>query len=58
MIAFSRTLAREVAPHGINVNCVSPGLVPRSGTNVDDIPEVNYLGRIATPETVSNLVLC
>jgi len=56
VIAFSRTLAMEVAPHNINVNCVSPGLVPRPGTPVDDIPETNYLGRIATPETVSNLI--
>jgi NAD(P)-dependent dehydrogenase (short-subunit alcohol dehydrogenase family) len=56
VIAFSRTMAMEVAPHNINVNCVSPGLVPRPGTPVDDIPETNYLGRIASPETVSNLV--
>ena len=25
MIAFSKTLAREMARHGINVNCVCPG---------------------------------
>lgn len=56
VIAFSKTMAMEVAPHNINVNCVSPGLVPRPGTNVDDIPETNYLGRIATPETVSNVI--
>ncbi|MFO7948053.1 MAG: SDR family oxidoreductase [Armatimonadota bacterium] len=56
VIAFSRTLAMEVAPHNINVNCVSPGLVPRPGTSIDDIPETNYLGQIATPETVSNLI--
>ena len=56
VIAFSRTLAMEVAPHNINVNCVSPGLVPRPGTRVDDIPQTNYLGKIATPETVSNLI--
>lgn len=56
VIAFSKTMAMEVAPHNINVNCVSPGLVPRPGTRVDDIPETNYLGRIATPETVSNVI--
>lgn len=56
VIAFSKTMAMEVAPQGINVNCVSPGLVPRPGTRVDDIPETNYLGRIATPETVSNVI--
>lgn len=56
VIAFSRTLAMEVAPHNINVNCVSPGLVPRPGTSVEGIPETNYLGRIATAETVSNVI--
>jgi NAD(P)-dependent dehydrogenase (short-subunit alcohol dehydrogenase family) len=56
VIAFSKTLAMEVAPHNINVNCVSPGLVPRPGTNVDDIPQTNYLGRIAPPETVAGVV--
>jgi len=27
VIGFTRSLAREVAPHGINVNCVCPGIV-------------------------------
>lgn len=56
VIAFSKTLAMEVAPHNINVNCVSPGLVPRPGTSVEHIPRTNYLGRIATAETVSNVI--
>lgn len=56
VIAFSRTLAMEVAPHNINVNCVSPGLVPRPGTSVEGIPETNYLGRIGAADTVSNLI--
>jgi NAD(P)-dependent dehydrogenase (short-subunit alcohol dehydrogenase family) len=56
VIAFSRTMAMEVGPHGINVNCVSPGLVPRPGTPTHDIPETNYLGKVASPETVSNLI--
>lgn len=56
VIAFSRTMAMEVAPHNINVNCVSPGLVPRPGTRIDDIPGTNYLGRIASAETVSNVI--
>lgn len=56
VIAFSKTLAMEVGPRNIHVNCVSPGLVPRPGTPVDDIPETNYLGRIASPDTVANVV--
>ena len=56
VIGFCRTLALEAAPHNINVNCVSPGLVPRPGTSTEGIPETNYLGRIATAETVSNVI--
>ena len=56
VIAFSKTLAMEVASHSINVNCVSPGLVPRPGTSVEHIPATNYLGKIATAETVSNVI--
>ena len=28
VIGLTKSLAREVAPHGINVNCVCPGIVP------------------------------
>lgn len=56
VIAFSKTLAMEVAPHNLNVNCVLPGIVPRPGMSVDGIAATNYLGRVATPETVSNLI--
>lgn len=56
VIAFTRTLAMEVAPHGINVNSVSPGIVPRPGMSLEGIPQTNYLGKIATPQTVSNLI--
>jgi 3-oxoacyl-[acyl-carrier protein] reductase len=56
VIAFSRTMAMEVAQHNVNVNCVSPGLVPRPGTGVEHIPRTNYLGRVATADTVSNVI--
>ncbi len=57
VIAFSKALAMEVGPHNIHVNCVSPGLVPRPNEKTDDIPNTNYLQRVAKPETVANLVL-
>jgi len=57
VIAFSKTLAMEVGPYNINVNCVSPGLVPRPDEKTGDIPGTNYLGRIAKPESVANLIL-
>ncbi len=56
VIAYAKSLAMEVAPHNINVNCVSPGLVPRPGTATDSIPKTNFLGRVADAETVSNVI--
>jgi len=57
IIAFTKTLAMELGEHGINVNCVSPGLVPRPGTEVSHVPATNYLGKICRPEDVANLVV-
>ena len=59
LVTFTRSLAREVARHGINVNTMAPGIVetdlikPALEKNrqryLDRIP----LGRIATPEEVA-----
>jgi len=56
VIAYAKSLAMEVAPHNINVNCVSPGQVPRPGTSTEHIPKTNFLGRVADAETVSNVI--
>lgn len=58
VIALTKTLAMEVGPYGINVNCVSPGLVPRPDENVDmeRIRRTNVLGRVGKPEDVANMV--
>lgn len=56
VIAYVKSLAMEVAPYNVNVNCVSPGLVPRPGTSTEQIPKTNYLGRVADAETVSNVI--
>jgi NAD(P)-dependent dehydrogenase (short-subunit alcohol dehydrogenase family) len=63
VIGFTRALAREMAPHGITVNCVAPGPVDTDimgGTLTDerkaalsaDIP----LGRVGTVDDVAALV--
>jgi len=54
LLAFTRALARELAPHGVLVNSVAPGLVD---TGFDPLPESVKrdhaaslpLGRLATP---------
>lgn len=62
LVAFSVSLAREVASHGIHVNCVAPGmartpmnkeaLAERETTYLERIP----LGRIADPSEVAAVV--
>jgi NAD(P)-dependent dehydrogenase (short-subunit alcohol dehydrogenase family) len=63
VIAFTKTLAKELAQYGINVNCISPGVIgtPRVRQSAADmlpgwlggIP----LGRLGEPEDVANAVL-
>jgi NAD(P)-dependent dehydrogenase (short-subunit alcohol dehydrogenase family) len=37
--AFTRALARELGPHGIRVNCVSPGAFPTAAEEIHENPE-------------------
>jgi len=63
IIAFTKTLAKEVGQYGINVNCISPGVIgtPRVQQMsremvqqwLDGIP----LGRLGKPEEVADVVL-
>ena len=63
VISLTKTLARELGPKGINVNCVAPGMV-RSEMSDRLPPEVvaravgeSALGRIAEPEDVAAVVV-
>lgn len=62
IVAFTKSLYREVSPMGIMANCVSPGLVATDMTkniNKKYIEELtkNPLERMAYPEEVANLVV-
>jgi 3-oxoacyl-[acyl-carrier protein] reductase len=64
LIGFSRTLAAELGPLGIRVNCVAPGLVyPTDASRAtkeevrDALIAQTPLRRIATPEDVTGPVL-
>lgn len=63
VVGFSRALALELAPHGINVNCIAPALVdtPGARTLPDEVRqrgvELIPMGRIGRPVDIANAVL-
>ncbi len=65
LVGFTISLAREVAPYGINVNAVAPGIVEtRLVSAIVDDPKRREeytkripIGRIATPEDVADIVV-
>jgi 3-oxoacyl-[acyl-carrier protein] reductase len=63
IIAFTKSLAKELAPYGINVNCVSPAI---TGTErVRSMPkdflqrqiDTIHLHRFGEPEEIANVVV-
>ena len=64
VIAFSKALALEMAPHAITVNCVCPGPIATPGLqrvfsdqSALDVTGIVPLGRVGTPEEVASAVL-
>lgn len=45
VIGFTKSLAREVAQHGINVNCVCPGIVPTELWHMCEPDHARKLGK-------------
>ena len=63
VIGFTRALAKELGPSGINVNCVAPGVIDTemnkhlSEDDIRDLVENTPLMRLGTPEDVANLIV-
>jgi 3-oxoacyl-[acyl-carrier protein] reductase len=63
VVTFSISLAREVAPQGIRVNCVAPGMMATEmardalNQNKDQYLKRIPLGRVADPAEVANAVV-
>ena len=60
--AFSRSLARELAPRNITVNCVAPGFIETDMIKGMDEETLKFmsdqipLGRLGSPEDVADLI--
>jgi NAD(P)-dependent dehydrogenase (short-subunit alcohol dehydrogenase family) len=63
VIGFTKSLAKELGPYGINVNCVSPGpigtphLFTLGEENVKRLESFTYLKRVGKPEDIANMVV-
>ena len=64
-ISFTKSLAPELGPFGVNVNCVAPGWVQTEMTTealadaatLESIKKITPLGRVATPEEIAGPIV-
>lgn len=62
IIGFTKSLAKELGPSGISVNCVAPGVIDTqmndnlSKQELDILKEQTPLQRIGTPQDVANAI--
>lgn len=63
VIGYTKSLAKEVAPSGIRVNCVAPGFVATdmnaglSAETIEAVREETPLLKLGAPEDIANAVL-
>ena len=63
LIGFTKALAKEVGPSGVQVNCIAPGVIATemnsrlSDEDLAALADETPLGRIGTPNEVARLAL-
>ena len=63
MIGFTKALAKELGPSGIQVNCVAPGVIQTGMIGELDeetllaLKDETPLGKIGTPEDIAECIL-
>ena len=60
VIGLTKALAKELAPSGITVNCVSPGIIDTRMNAVfskEELAEEVPLGRLGAPEEVAAMII-
>ena len=63
VIGMTKALAREVAPSGITVNCIAPGVIDTpmnkgfDEETMEALKEETPVGRIGTPEEIAKTIL-
>ena len=60
VIGFTKALAQELAPSGITVNCVSPGIIDtrmNAAFSKEELEDEVPLGRLGTPEEVASAII-
>lgn len=59
IIGYTKSVAQELGPMGVNVNCVSPGFIQRGKFNENQLPYLlksNFMNRVGCSEDVASAV--
>lgn len=62
VIGFTKALALELAPSGITVNCIAPGVIDTdmnknlTSSDIEELKNQTPLGKIGTPSDIANAV--
>ena len=60
VICFTKSLAKELAPFGVNVNCIAPGIIDTAMTEAfprEEMKKSIPMGTLGEPQDIANAVL-